>query len=570
MLFNVGHPFAHEELCLSKERNDNEYTMKDLLKEYKLKNLTLNTVYRWLELLGFRYKPRKKSYYVDSHESEENVNYRNSFVSRNFQYELRCHRWIVLSKRERDELVVKGDILEELGYRFEKNNEIFFEYHVDDQEIFQHKCSHLPYGGHLSVRKPPHLKPLMLLGQDECIFKQFVFTRGFWVLPDGTRQLVPKEEGQGVMLSSFCSRELGYGFPLTQDVLEAVNKQCENTHYSDTIAASIRFGTSLKPLLATSPFVRELDYGNGNDGYWSYEHMVVQIEDCIDVLRHTHPQFYFIFLLDNSNGHDRLQPDRLSITKINIRHAGKQPRMRSSKLTHQEFGPFHTSDSKLQPNDIQSMQFSESDPGPCYLSEQERIEQRLDMHLDKQKKRDLTKVELMETLKARGNNSFGTKKSLQEKCTKLGIPFSVQVPVVREGWVGKPKGSLQILFERCWIHPDLIHLYTAEGKRSEQPNIHQSNILPDPTGCNYSIKSLMKLQADFRNEVTLLQFHAAKLGVSVDRTPKCHPELAGEGIEYTWALAKLKYRSAPIGDKISKANFRKLVVDVTYPLDNLY
>ena len=109
--------------------------------------------------MGFRYKPRKKLYYVDSHESEENVNYRNSFISRYLQYELCCHRWIVLSKRERDELVVKGDILEELGYRFEKNNEIFFEYHVDDQEIFQHKCSHLPYGGHLSIRKPPHLKP---------------------------------------------------------------------------------------------------------------------------------------------------------------------------------------------------------------------------------------------------------------------------------------------------------------------------------------------------------------------------------------------------------------------------
>ena len=43
---------------------------------------------------------------------------------------------------------------------------------------------------------------------------------------------------------------------------------------------------------------------------------------------------------------------------------------------------------------------------------------------------------------------------------------------------------------------------------------------------------MMKLQQDFTNEITLLQLHAQKLGVSIDHSPKCHPELAGEGIEY--------------------------------------
>jgi hypothetical protein len=47
--------------------------------------------------------------------------------------------------------------------------------------------------------------------------------------------------------------------------------------------------------------------------------------------------------------------------------------------------------------------------------------------------------------------------------------------------------------------------------------------------------------------------------VRVDRTPKCHPELAGEGIEYMWALAKLYYRHKPLGLKWSKDSFRKLV-----------
>ena len=71
------------------------------------------------------------------------------------------------------------------------------------------------------------------------------------------------------------------------------------------------------------------------------------------------------------------------------------------------------------------------------------------------------------------------------------------------------------------------------------------------------------------NEVTLLQFYAQELGVSLDRTPKCHPEMAGEGIKYAWALAKLKYRSSPIIEKRSKEKFRKLVAKSTNPLDNL-
>ena len=66
----------------------------------------------------------------------------------------------------------------------------------------------------------------------------------------------------------------------------------------------------------------------------------------------------------------------------------------------------------------------------------------------------------------------------------------------------------------------------------------------DPTGSNFSLKKLMKLQKDFNEEIALLQFHREQMGVKVDRTPKCHPEIAGEGIEYAWGISKLVYRQA--------------------------
>jgi hypothetical protein len=59
------------------------------------------------------------------------------------------------------------------------------------------------------------------------------------------------------------------------------------------------------------------------------------------------------------------------------------------------------------------------------------------------------------------------------------------------------------------------------------------------------------------------------MGVNIDRTPKCHLELAGEGVEYTWALAKLYYRNAPIHRKRRKESFRLLVNECLCTSGNL-
>ena len=75
----------------------------------------------------------------------------------------------------------------------------------------------------------------------------------------------------------------------------------------------------------------------------------------------------------------------------------------------------------------------------------------------------------------------------------------------------------------------------------------------------------MMLQSDFMNEITLLQHHGIKMGVIIDRSPKCHPELAGKGIEYDWGLSKLHYRRNPQKYKRSKEKFHSLVEESTNP-----
>ena len=185
----------------------------------------------------------------------------------------------------------------------------------------------------------------------------------------------------------------------------------------------------------------------------------------------------------------------------------------------------------------QSMQCSAFNDGLCYLLEEKQREQRFDQILQSTKEIELTKAELIEKLKAAGKlNPKGYKKCLQTMCKNLGISTKVCVNQVLQGWVNKPKGSLQILYERGWIHPHKIHLYTKRGKIIG--GITPGNLEPNE---ELSLCELMKKQNDFINEVTLLQYYGDILGIVVDHIPKCHPELAGEGIEYSWAIAKLHY-----------------------------
>ena len=152
-------------------------------------------------------------------------------------------------------MIANNELDEKLGYKYRHNGVDMVEYHVDDHKLFAAKCSSLQYGGNLSIHKPPTQKPLMIIGQDECIFKQYIFKKKYWVLPDGTRQLIPKDEGQGLMLSSFCCRELGYGYSPSDSILQAVNVKRKGTTYSDESAATLKQGNANKKPLTTTPFV---------------------------------------------------------------------------------------------------------------------------------------------------------------------------------------------------------------------------------------------------------------------------------------------------------------------------
>ena len=153
--------------------------------------------------------------------------------------------------------------------------------------------------------------------------------------------------------------------------------------------------------------------------------------------------------------------------------------------------------------------------------------------------------QLINALQNKNISVRGNFKKVKEVAVSNNIPLSKDVPVVEEGWVNKPKGMLQILYEHGFLDQSKVNSYTLSGKTDLY-----GHPIPDT-----SLKAMINSLYDFQNEETLLQYHGRLLGVTVDRTPKCHPEIAGEGIEYAWAAAKLHYRRLRIVEKRTKDKF---------------
>jgi hypothetical protein len=90
-----------------------------------------------------------------------------------------------------------------------------------------------------------------------------------------------------------------------------------------------------------------------------------------------------------------------------------------------------------------------------------------------------------------------------------------------DGWEGKAKGLMQVLWERGFVDVNDVSKYTLNRWQDA------SGILMKETSLMY----LMSNCQDFEDEESLLQTMGREM---VDFTPKCHCELAGEGIEYTY------------------------------------
>ena len=99
--------------------------------------------------------------------------------------------------------------------------------------------------------------------------------------------------------------------------------------------------------------------------------MVLQLEDCIDVVKNLWPQYDYLFLFDYSCGHDKQRADGLNAENMLRGYGGKQALLRDTTIEQEEgcLGP--KIGRTLNVGDVQSFVFKPTDEGPFHLNAQE-------------------------------------------------------------------------------------------------------------------------------------------------------------------------------------------------------
>ena len=127
-------------------------------------SISEHTARRWLKCLDWRYGPMCNGMYLDGHEREDVVAYRDAFVARWKEYEKQFHTWDSdgIEHRPQNAFPVKGG-------RFR----------------------------------------LILVTHDESVFYQNDFRKTHWIASTSKATPLPKGDGQSIMVSDFLTAEWG-------------------------------------------------------------------------------------------------------------------------------------------------------------------------------------------------------------------------------------------------------------------------------------------------------------------------------------------------------------------------
>jgi hypothetical protein len=158
------------------------------------------------------------------------------------------------------------------------------------------------------------------------------------------------------------------------------------------------------------------------------------------------------------------------------------------------------------------------------------------------------------------------------------------------GYVDKPKGALEIAYELGFIDSSkrnsagrLVSWQgaivredapgAAPGAAPDQPQERRRRAGSKPTkqrDLTTSLRHILSNCEHFKNEKTKLAILIEEHGGYCRMTPKCHPEIAGVGIEYDWGYSKLTYRkkindgvAAHLGENVKKALCTKDVLTIS-------
>ena len=509
-----------------------------------------SSVHRYMLNAGAKYDTVKQNYYTDSHE-ENRPDREDRYIPEKMMFARRQPEWFsmevkkvpdaameftrltynlmendplpvwragVLTFALPDEIQDKDLLKVHLGFLSDENDmyvrtreAIFQKTGVSGEYLFNLKAD----GEEFDV--PDRLKPLfvcqrrhlpgvcrcnrrlMAWGQDESCYCAYALPAKAWKMK---QQVVmrKKTEGQGIMVTVFLCAD-GVSFELTSDQLAAVNAN--------------RACAGRRPL-TESPGFLFFEYGMRREGYWNSDRFCEQVIDVIDCLEVIHPGVQFVFEVDQSSGHTKHKSDGLSANVMGMKWGGKQALIHATKIVDntclgEETGRI------LNIGDVQHMTFQPGDSPPWYdpsATPQDRDEN------------SMTAQEIESRQKVVAKD--------REKWKEGDAPVDDRIYVA--GYVGKAKGLKQVLWERGLWKDKMV---MSKSEKEVRKLLLNNKPVPDPS--MYADHAILRC-TDFKEEKNHLaeliesRGHILLLGV------KCHPEMAGLGIEYVFGYSKRTFR----------------------------
>ena len=324
------------------------------------------------------------------------------------------------------------------------------------------------------------------------------------------------------MISFFVCELFDFGCPFTEEHYEKINAQRRKDF------------PHMAGLKAPYPGIDHLHYGKDREGYWTSDCFLEQVKDylyCMDVILDKRYQIWLE--VDSSSGH--LKKKEQGLGARNVKWGGVQKRMRDSVMVE---GCIDTSSPTciLVIGGVQYMQFKEGDAPPIGDAKARRKDLKWsDMSPEEQithgPKRDvfITQWRAKKKKKEKNNRSNRFVAVIDDSAPE-NLPEFILI-----GFEGKPKGMMQILQERGLWKNGMHKAYDAATvkKKTDAGIVIDSALDAD---------AVLLACPDFAQEETLLEELCHSFGAICLLSPKCHPELAGVGVEYCIGFSKMQFR----------------------------
>ena len=120
-----------------------------------------------------------------------------------------------------------------------------------------------------------------------------------------------------------------------------------------------------------------------------------------------------------------------------------------------------------------------------------------------------------------------------------------------ESWVEKPRSMFDTAQKRGFLHLKDFHPDKFIEKGTEDAQDHRRK----ETCLEFNLSQYY----DFINQEIMIQQTIQELGSRLQRSPKYHCEIGGEGIKYCWRNAYMLYRRKPYSKRIKKSDFLKVI-----------